>query len=450
MNRLRRAAGALVLGIVLMSPAVRADPLSLLFVVEQQRAAIVAKLARQWTDAFAGLPPERSLTHEQLSGRLWALRADRLFAVTIAADAETVESVLTDARGPALRDRAGTKALGDVAADLTYTPVNPCRILDTRSTPAGPLAPGVPRTFDGYSASFSSQGGTGSTCGIPNGVSALALNVYAVNPTNLGFIKVWPANAVEPDVSTVNYQVGITAIATGALVPVEAANNNRFTAKSPATVDFIADVVGYFKPPGDATGLDIKVAGQRVMRYEPNPISPNLIGGSPANYVTAGVRGATIGGGGVPTGDTDPDYVNEAPNSVTDVYGTVGGGYANRAGDNLGTINDAGFATVGGGYRNRAASVVATVGGGYENAAIGAQSTVAGGYQNKASGAGGTVGGGDLNTASGAFSTVVGGEQNLASGQNGSWEAGASIRPRGTGRRWAAAGGTRPRRWKAP
>jgi len=37
------------------------------------------------------------------------------------------------------------------------------------------------------------QGGSATTCGIPAGVSALVLNVYAVNPTNLGFIKLWPS-----------------------------------------------------------------------------------------------------------------------------------------------------------------------------------------------------------------------------------------------------------------
>jgi len=37
---------------------------------------------------------------------------------------------------------------------------------------------------------------------------------------------------------------------------------------SPATVDFIVDVVGYFKPPGRCERrLEIKVAGQRVMRF---------------------------------------------------------------------------------------------------------------------------------------------------------------------------------------
>jgi len=350
MSRSVLAPLVVALSALLVVPQIQAEPTAPLFVVEQQRSALVTRLAKQWSDAFALLPKERRLDHEQLSSALWALRADRLFAVTLAGDAEAVEAVLADAKRDAVKPRVSTKALGDPTADLTYTPINPCRILDTRATAAGPLAANVARTFDGYSTNFAPQGGTASGCGIPNGVAALAMNVYAVNPTNLGFIKVWPANAAEPAVSTVNYQTGLVAIATGALVPVDAASSNRFRAKSPAVVDFVADVVGYFKAPGDAAGLDIKVAGQRVMRYEPNAISPNVIGGSPANNVTAGVRGATIAGGGTP-GNSDPDFPLEAPNRVTDVYGTVGGGYGNRAGDDAGTALDAGFGTVGGGSK---------------------------------------------------------------------------------------------------
>jgi hypothetical protein len=347
---------------------------------------------------------------------LFALRADRLFAVTLAGDAEAIETVLAEAKREAAKPRVATKELGDVTADLTYTPINPCRILDTRATPVGPLAPNVARTFDGYSTNFATQGGTASSCGIPNGVAALAMNVYAVNPTNLGFIKVWPANGTEPDVSTVNYQVGITAIATGTLVPVDVASSNRFTAKSPATVDFIADVVGYFKPPGDATSLDIKVAGQRVMRYEYNVISPSIVGGSPENTVSGGVRGATIAGGGLPAGDTDPDWDLESPNRVTDAYGTIGGGYANQAGDNAGTVIDQPFATVSGGMSNQAFSAYSTVGGGWLNEASGYGSTVAGGGGNRASGTWSHVAGGYSNRADGPISTVVGGFLNTATG----------------------------------
>ena len=235
--------------------AQRAEPL---LVMEQQRAALVARLSAQWGEAFALLPGSRRLSHERLANALWSLRADRLFAVVLAGDATTVEAVLVDAARDA-RDPSATgvpaKALGDANADLSYTPLVPCRILDTRAAGGGgALAANVTRTFNGFAADFSTQGGTASNCAIPNGVAALAMNVYAVNPTNFGFIKVWPANASEPAVSTVNYQVGITAIATGALVPVDAANSNRFSAKSPAAVDFIADVVGYFRAPGGTLG----------------------------------------------------------------------------------------------------------------------------------------------------------------------------------------------------
>ncbi|MFO1311551.1 MAG: tail fiber domain-containing protein [Burkholderiales bacterium] len=166
----------------------------------------------------------------------------------------------------------------------------------------------------------------------------------------------------------------------------------------------------------DNNAVEVRANGARVVRYEPNAISPNVIGGSPANSISAGVRGATIGGGGVPTGDTDPDFLSEAPNRVTDAYGTVGGGYANRAGDDAGTTLDRPFATVGGGFHNAASGSYATVGGGNVNTASGAGATVGGGSVNTASGNAATVGGGDGNTASGGWATVGGGSSNLASG----------------------------------
>jgi len=166
----------------------------------------------------------------------------------------------------------------------------------------------------------------------------------------------------------------------------------------------------------DNNALDVRVNNARVMRYEPNVVSPNVIGGSPANSVMAGVRGGTIGGGGVPLGDTDPDFSNEAPHRVTDAYGTVGGGYANLAGDNAGTAIDRPFAVVGGGLFNSASGGSSTVGGGSSNTASNTGSTIGGGGANTASGVSGTVGGGQVNTASGLASTVGGGGSNVASG----------------------------------
>jgi len=157
----------------------------------------------------------------------------------------------------------------------------------------------------------------------------------------------------------------------------------------------------------------------------------NVVLGGPNNFIDAGVRGATIAGGGVPIGDSDPVYGGEAPNRVTDHYGTIGGGYANQAGDDAGDISNRPFATVGGGSQNTASGWGATVSGGLINSTSGSSSTIGGGWGNTANGwwstvAGGqsnitggdwsAVGGGDFNTASGIFSTVGGGSQNTASG----------------------------------
>lgn len=143
----------------------------------------------------------------------------------------------------------------------------------------------------------------------------------------------------------------------------------------------------------DNQPLVLRTANARSLRIEPAsitfgslPITSNMIGGSNANTVTAGVRGATISGGGVPSGLSDPTFVNEGPNRVTEHFGTVGGGYNNLAGDDAGTTADRPFATVGGGSLNIASERDSTVGGGSENTASGRRSTVTGGYQNCAGG----------------------------------------------------------------
>ncbi len=172
----------------------------------------------------------------------------------------------------------------------------------------------------------------------------------------------------------------------------------------------------------DSKALEFKVNGGRALRLEPNATSPNLVGGYSGSWLTSGVYGATIGGGG---------YSGHA-NRVTDAVGTVGGGADNQAGDNAGTTEDATYATVGGGLNNVASGSEATVGGGTSNvasgdyatvggggsiAAGGSYATVGGGGSNAANGIMATVGGGGWNTAGGADSTVGGGNSNVASGQ---------------------------------
>ena len=163
----------------------------------------------------------------------------------------------------------------------------------------------------------------------------------------------------------------------------------------------------------DNQALEFKVNNARALRLEPNDASPNLIGGYSGNSVTAGVYGATIGGGGA-SGYT---------NVVTASFSTVGGGRANTAGKWGATVaggveNKATgeSSTIGGGNGNTASAYVATVSGGGANSASADGATVGGGMQNNSPGGQATVGGGVYNTASGYAATIGGGENNTASG----------------------------------
>ncbi len=160
----------------------------------------------------------------------------------------------------------------------------------------------------------------------------------------------------------------------------------------------------------DNQALELKVYSTRALRIEPHPtspdlIGPNLIGGYSGNSVTAGVVGATIGGGG--------QY--DDTNRVTDHFGTVGGGSNNHAGDNAGNTSDRMSATVSGGIDNSATGKSSTVGGGEGNSASGTSSIVAGGRMNAAGYDYATVGGGETNAASATYATVSGGDTNTAS-----------------------------------
>lgn len=138
----------------------------------------------------------------------------------------------------------------------------------------------------------------------------------------------------------------------------------------------------------------------------------NVSFGAPGNGITAGAIGATISGGGGAFIAVSPA---RAVNSVTDSYGSVGGGAGNRAGDAAGTVDDARYASIGGGQNNSASGPHSRIGGGETNTASVRHSTVGGGQANTASGQAATIAGGQENVAAGNFGSIPGGTGNVAS-----------------------------------
>jgi len=156
------------------------------------------------------------------------------------------------------------------------------------------------------------------------------------------------------------------------------------------------DPITNFLGTTDNKALELRVNNMRVFRLVPDVNSPNIIGGFGDNSVASGVSGATISGGGR-SGST---------NSISNNYGTIGGGRLNQ-------VNGE-YATVGGGVGNTASKSSDTVGGGTSNKANGGSSTVSGGYGNVTDGTYGIVSGGYKNKASANYAFVGGGASNEA------------------------------------
>jgi hypothetical protein len=145
----------------------------------------------------------------------------------------------------------GLNSLGDSQADLVYTPVTPCRIIDTRRA-GGLIAPGAPRSFLVTGTDYSDQGGSAAGCGVPFGpTTAAVVNFVAVNPGGAGNLRVTPFGTAMPLASIINFSAGMN-LANGLVVAT--CNPFSFTCSSDITIQadvsatqLVADVQGYFQ-----------------------------------------------------------------------------------------------------------------------------------------------------------------------------------------------------------
>ena len=141
--------------------------------------------------------------------------------------------------------------LGSAASDLVYTPITPCRVLDTRSG-GGAIAAGSTRNFQIWgAATYAAQGGTASNCGITAGadVAAVAMNVTVVTPAAGGFVTAYPFGALLPLAATVNFQAGDIARGDFTIAKVTQTGTSHLSIFSSSNADVVGDVVGFYSKP---------------------------------------------------------------------------------------------------------------------------------------------------------------------------------------------------------
>jgi hypothetical protein len=171
--------------------------------------------------------------------------AAMLCGVAAASAGTTAVPAAPNAGGHVVAAAAGASS----TAGTVFTPIQPCRIVDTRHQAAGALAPGRPRTVQvSGSTGFSAQGGVSTGCGIPSYATAINYSISAVTPSGAGFFRLWPTGTSEQNATALNFSknVNITSGASVAVNPSTGAGLYLIDhgTSSQATID----VNGYYAP----------------------------------------------------------------------------------------------------------------------------------------------------------------------------------------------------------
>jgi len=124
-----------------------------------------------------------------------------------------------------------------------YLPIEPCRLADTRpdflvGPRATPLGADEAYTLSGW--------GTVGECTLPNGSTALSLNVTAVDATQPTFLTLYPADATRPNASHLNPAPGQPPTPNAVNVDLDTSGEFKIFNKV-GTVHVIIDVVGYYE-----------------------------------------------------------------------------------------------------------------------------------------------------------------------------------------------------------
>jgi len=133
-------------------------------------------------------------------------------------------------------------APGDPASGIV--PINPTRILDTRSGLGAPKAP--------VSAGQSIDLAVAGVAGVPANATGVVANVTVTGGTSPSFVTVWPTGQTRPTASSLNVTPGLDlpneiTVALGAGGKISLFNNA-------GAVDIVADVTGYLVPGGGGGG----------------------------------------------------------------------------------------------------------------------------------------------------------------------------------------------------
>jgi len=131
-----------------------------------------------------------------------------------------------------------------------YTPITPCRIVDTRSA-GGPIGSGGTRSF--YAAGIvgiALQGGKSGGCGVPPAASAVQVTITAVGASGNGYLKAYPYGSPTPNATFLNFTHAFNVSGAGSVKLCAAACARHLNVSVAGHLtNVVVDVQGYYLPP---------------------------------------------------------------------------------------------------------------------------------------------------------------------------------------------------------
>lgn len=211
-------------------------------------------------------------------------------------------------RGSEYVEHSWTTTVIPEAVGSHYVPIQPCRVLDTRSGGGGVFGPNVQRSYKvrGGGSVFASQGGKAGGCGVPDGATAVEATITAVNPSGNGYTRAWPAGTGMPNATFLNYTRSQGVTNTGAVRLSDGGSRDLALRNFGGPTHYVVDVQGYYQvesglryvPTRPCRVVDTRRAGGA---FKPGERRAYQVAGAGSRFSSQGGSG---GGCQVPDGAT--------------------------------------------------------------------------------------------------------------------------------------------------
>jgi hypothetical protein len=267
-------------------PAYQENQISELEEFTANRETVIEELVKMWFMDIPGWEAEfRSLLNVANDSKLQAiLNAESYAEVQAILGGGTPDFYSADSTFDPFK-------LGDPDKDFVYTPVEPCRIFDTRKA-GGKILAYSSRNFNvhGGASLMIPQGGNPAGCYSPRGEPrAVHMNIAVVGTNASGFLTVWPKGASRPNAAVINYAPGKNdpisnsfTVKTGFIVGQDISVYAR------STTHVVADVMGYYYDVVDLPGFEYSQTDESFIPLSTSKSSPTQLLSATLMCPTAG------------------------------------------------------------------------------------------------------------------------------------------------------------------